>query len=187
MIVDVEATPTRISKEVVATETMIERTEERFDLKPKRIAGDVAYGTGPTLGCVRPPSRNRGQLLMFSRLALPLVLTILWLWPASLHAQDQPQLEISDYSMERYIYYLADGDAAWAYSMIYPGEAISHLKEAETSFKRALAIAEKLGGPEHPEVALCLNRLASVYRAQGKDAEAERLEARAKTIQSKHE
>ena len=42
VIVDIEATPTRISKEVDATETMIERTEDRFDLKPDRIAGDVA-------------------------------------------------------------------------------------------------------------------------------------------------
>ena len=50
VIVDVEATPTRISKEVDATETMIERTEECFDLTPDRIAGDVAYGTGKMLG-----------------------------------------------------------------------------------------------------------------------------------------
>ncbi len=50
VIVDVEATPTRISKEVDATETMIERTQERFALKPERLAGDVAYGTGEMLG-----------------------------------------------------------------------------------------------------------------------------------------
>jgi transposase len=50
VIVDVEATPTRISKEVDATETMIGRTQERFALKPKRLAGDVAYGTGEMLG-----------------------------------------------------------------------------------------------------------------------------------------
>ena len=50
VIVDVEATPTRISKEVDATETMLDRTEDRFDLKPDRIAGDVAYGTGEMLG-----------------------------------------------------------------------------------------------------------------------------------------
>ena len=50
VIVDVEATPTRISKEVDATWTMIERTDERFGLKPKRLAGDVAYGTGKLLG-----------------------------------------------------------------------------------------------------------------------------------------
>ena len=43
VILDVEATPTRISKEVDATETMIERIEERFALKPERLAGDVAY------------------------------------------------------------------------------------------------------------------------------------------------
>ena len=50
VILDVEATPTRISKEVDATGTMIERVEERFALKPKRLAGDVAYGTGEMLG-----------------------------------------------------------------------------------------------------------------------------------------
>jgi transposase len=50
VIVDVEATPTRITKEVDATETMIERTQERFALKPKVLAGDVAYGTGEMLG-----------------------------------------------------------------------------------------------------------------------------------------
>ena len=50
VILDVEATPTRISKEVDATETMIERTEQRFGLKPDHIAGDVAYGTGALLG-----------------------------------------------------------------------------------------------------------------------------------------
>ncbi len=38
VIVDVEATPTRISKEVGATETMIERTEQRFALKPPSSA-----------------------------------------------------------------------------------------------------------------------------------------------------
>ncbi len=50
VIVDVEATPTRISKEVDATETMIERVAERFALKPDHVAGDVAYGTAKMLG-----------------------------------------------------------------------------------------------------------------------------------------
>ena len=50
VILDVEATPTRISEEVDATETMIERVAERFSLKPTRLAGDVAYGTGEMLG-----------------------------------------------------------------------------------------------------------------------------------------
>ncbi len=50
VILDVEATPTRISKEVDATETMVERVAERFALKPDRLAGDVAYGTGEMLG-----------------------------------------------------------------------------------------------------------------------------------------
>jgi transposase len=50
IIVDVEATPTRISKEVDATETMLERTAARFALAPDHLAADVAYGTGEMLG-----------------------------------------------------------------------------------------------------------------------------------------
>jgi Transposase DDE domain len=50
IIVDVEATPTRISKEVDATETMLERTVDRFALAPDYLAADVAYGTGEMLG-----------------------------------------------------------------------------------------------------------------------------------------
>lgn len=46
IIVDVEASPARTYDEVVATRTMIERTDERFGLKPKRLAADTAYGTG---------------------------------------------------------------------------------------------------------------------------------------------
>jgi transposase len=50
IIVDVEATPARTFDEVAATKTMIERTERRLDLKPKRLAADTAYGTGRFLG-----------------------------------------------------------------------------------------------------------------------------------------
>jgi len=50
VIIDVEATPTRISKEVDAAEIMLDRTRERFDLDPDRITADVAYGTGALLG-----------------------------------------------------------------------------------------------------------------------------------------
>jgi transposase len=50
VIVDVEATPARTYDEVASTRTMIERTEERLDLKPGRLAADTAYGTGHFLG-----------------------------------------------------------------------------------------------------------------------------------------
>jgi hypothetical protein len=33
-----------------ATKTMVDRVEERFDLKPKRLIGDTAYGSAPMLG-----------------------------------------------------------------------------------------------------------------------------------------
>lgn len=50
IIVDVEATPARTYDEVASTKVMIERTKHRFDLKPKLLAADAAYGTGKFLG-----------------------------------------------------------------------------------------------------------------------------------------
>ncbi|CAD6563112.1 transposase [Paraburkholderia sabiae] len=50
IIVDVEATPAHRSQEVESTKTMIDRVEERFHLRPERLVGDTAYGTGKMLG-----------------------------------------------------------------------------------------------------------------------------------------
>jgi hypothetical protein len=68
VILDVEATPTRLSKEVNATETMIDRTENRFGLKPDRIAGDVqscipsgpVFFAGSAGGYLTNPRMSRG-------------------------------------------------------------------------------------------------------------------------------
>ncbi|MBB5405502.1 hypothetical protein HDG41_007598 [Paraburkholderia sp. JPY162] len=46
IIVDVEATPAFRSQEVESTKTMVNRVEQRFHLKPQRLVGDTAYGTG---------------------------------------------------------------------------------------------------------------------------------------------
>ena len=82
VIVDVEATPARTYDEVAATKTMLDRTEACFDLKPKRLAADTAYGTGKFLGWLvkekkiaphipvwERPKREDGT---FSTLGLPL-------------------------------------------------------------------------------------------------------------------
>jgi transposase len=50
IIVDVEATPAHRTEEVDSTKTMVDRVEQRFDLKPNRLVGDTAYGTAPMLG-----------------------------------------------------------------------------------------------------------------------------------------
>jgi transposase len=49
VIVDVEASRSIRQAEVGAAKTMIERTEERFGLKPERLAADTAYGAAPML------------------------------------------------------------------------------------------------------------------------------------------
>jgi IS5 family transposase len=49
VIVDVEATAAHRTEENDATMTMIDRVEERFDLKPQRLIGDTAYGTAAML------------------------------------------------------------------------------------------------------------------------------------------
>jgi Transposase domain (DUF772)/Transposase DDE domain len=50
IIVDVEATPALRTDEVNSTRTMIDRVEERFDMKPTRLVGDTAYGAAEILG-----------------------------------------------------------------------------------------------------------------------------------------
>ncbi len=49
VIMDVEASRAVRQAEVGAARTMIERTEERFGLKPRRLAADSAYGSAPML------------------------------------------------------------------------------------------------------------------------------------------
>jgi len=49
VIVDAEASRAIRQAEVGTAKTMIDRTEERFGLKPKRLAADSAYGSAPTL------------------------------------------------------------------------------------------------------------------------------------------
>ena len=81
VIVDVEPTPARTYDEVEATKTMIDRTERRFGLKPKRLVADTAYGTGRFLGWlvghritphipVREQGRARRRHVLAQRLPL---------------------------------------------------------------------------------------------------------------------
>jgi hypothetical protein len=50
VIVDVEPSTVVRNAEVDSTKPMIERTEARFGLKPRRLIGDNAYGTAEMLG-----------------------------------------------------------------------------------------------------------------------------------------
>jgi hypothetical protein len=49
IIVDAEGTRANRSDETAVTETMIARVARRYDLSPKRLAADTAYGTGRLL------------------------------------------------------------------------------------------------------------------------------------------
>ena len=49
IIMDVEASRAIRQAEVGAAKTMIDRTERRFGLKPKRLAADTAYGSAPVI------------------------------------------------------------------------------------------------------------------------------------------
>src|SRR5260370_13075882 len=49
VIMDVEASPAVRQTEGGAARTMLQRTEERFGLKPQRLAADSAYGSAPML------------------------------------------------------------------------------------------------------------------------------------------
>jgi len=49
IIIDVEATPAHRTAEVDATRMMIDRVEDKFDIKLVRLVGDTAYGTATML------------------------------------------------------------------------------------------------------------------------------------------
>jgi hypothetical protein len=50
IIMDVQATPAHRTPEADSARTMIDRVEQRFNIKPRRLVGDTAYGTAPLLG-----------------------------------------------------------------------------------------------------------------------------------------
>jgi transposase len=66
-LIDVEATPARTYDEVAATKTMLDRTEACFDLKPKRLAADTAYGTGKFLGWLVKEKRIAPHIPVWER------------------------------------------------------------------------------------------------------------------------
>ena len=49
VILDVQATPAHRNAEVDSTKVMVDRVEERFNLKPQRLIADTAYGTAEML------------------------------------------------------------------------------------------------------------------------------------------
>jgi len=49
IIVDVEATPARLSQEIVAAKAMLARAEAAFGFAPSCLGADKSYGTGPFL------------------------------------------------------------------------------------------------------------------------------------------
>jgi transposase len=67
IIVDVEATPAHRTQEVDSTKTMLDRVEERFRLKPRRLVGDTAYGTGPMLGWMVEDKRIEPHVPVWER------------------------------------------------------------------------------------------------------------------------
>ncbi len=57
--------------------------------------------------------------------------------------------------------------------------------EAESLFRRALAILEKSVGPDHPAIAETLNHLATLFVKTGRWEEAAGLAARARAIRER--
>ena len=141
---------------------------------------------------------------MFIRRAFSLILTILWLWPTSLHAQSDPLMEA--YNQGRAFYEAGQYEqaipfyrealilGALAFGSDHPTTATllnnlatlyhaqGHYEEAEPFYNRALEIREKALGPDHLDVANSLNNLAELYRDQGRHEEAEPLYKRALAI-----
>jgi transposase len=67
IIMDVEPTRAIRQAEVGATKTMIERTEERFGLKPQRLAGDTAYGSAEILNWIVSEKNIAPHVALFDK------------------------------------------------------------------------------------------------------------------------
>jgi transposase len=67
IIVDVEATTAIRQAEVLAAKRMLERTKDRFDLCPKRLLGDSAYGSAEMLGWLVDQQRIEPHVTVFDK------------------------------------------------------------------------------------------------------------------------
>ena len=139
---------------------------------------------------------------MFVRRALALVLAVVWLWPATLHAQalreayrrGQALYDAGQYEQAipfwRKVLEFGELEAGSDHPAI--ATFLNNLAElyraqgryevAEPLHKRALAINENALGPNHPDVATGLNNLAVLYDAQGRYEAAEPLRKRALSV-----
>lgn len=64
---DVQTSRAVRQAEVGAARTMLERTEERFGLKPQRLAGDTAYGAAPMLNWLVEEKQIAPHMRVFDR------------------------------------------------------------------------------------------------------------------------
>ena len=92
---------------------------------------------------------------MFTRLALSLVLTVLWLSPSNLQAQSEALKDAYKQGQDLY----AEG----------------RYEEAVPLFRTAFVLGVEEFGPDHPATATLANNLAALYKAQGRYEAAERL------------
>jgi transposase len=69
IIVDVEATTAIRQAEVLAAKRMLERARDRFNLCPKRLLGDSAYGSAEMLGWLVDQQRIEPHVTLFDRSA----------------------------------------------------------------------------------------------------------------------
>jgi transposase len=69
IIVDVEATTAIRQAEALAAKRMLERARDRFNLCPKRLLGDSAYGSAEMLGWLVDQQRIEPHVTLFDRSA----------------------------------------------------------------------------------------------------------------------
>jgi tetratricopeptide (TPR) repeat protein len=71
------------------------------------------------------------------------------------------------------------------YSLASFYEQQGEFDKAEEQYKRALSIKEKVSGPNHPDVAIILNKYAALLRHAHRDEEADHFSRRASEITAK--
>ena len=90
VIMDVEASRAIRQAEVGAAKTMIERTEQRFDIKPEWLAADTAYGSGANLNWLVNDKKIAPHIPVIDKSKRVMLLAR---WPRLKHSSDRAMTE----------------------------------------------------------------------------------------------
>ena len=127
-------------------------------------------------GCTQPPMKSSIPPPTIEKEVSP---------PDSSHSDSSEEVETQLLETVKTAENLGEGNPllmSSLYSLATFYEQQGEIEKAETQYQRALSIKEQTSGPNHPDVAIILNKYAGLLRQAHRDEEAEHLSRRAREI-----